>query len=174
MADVRLSYCQIMVGQAMVGLIGLVEIFESLANEPVEPDAPGLRERLVNEVRKHNYVPRGAVAAYETALLREYRAFLEARRSGASERTWRDPRKEHKPWYPTIFAEKCNGCGQCVPVCPNHVLGWDLEHTKVLVLEPYECAVGCELCAKACPTGAISMPPRSMLHQRTDGSGNRS
>lgn len=173
MADERLSYCQIIVGQALVGLVGLVEIFESLANESIEPDAPGLGKWLVSQVRQHNYVPRGAVAAYETALLREYRAFLEARRSGTSEHAWRDPRKEHKPWYPTIFAEKCNGCGECVPVCPNHVLGWDLAHCKVLVLEPYECAVGCELCAKACPTGAISMPPRAMLHQRTDASGSR-
>jgi len=173
MVDVRLSYRQIMVGRTMVGMVGLNEVYESLADQSVEADAPGLGARLVAEVQKENYVPRGAAQEYEAALLREYRAYLEARRSGAAERVWRDPHKEHKPWYPTLFAEKCDGCGKCVPVCPNRVLGWDLNHVKVLVLEPYECSVGCDFCAKACPTRAIIMPPRSMLHQRTDSSGRR-
>jgi len=37
-------------------------------------------------------------------------------------------------------------------------------------LEPYECAPGCELCAKACPRQAIIMPPRAVLYQRVEGS----
>lgn len=171
MSNSGLSYCQILIGQAMTGLIGLPEILEALAQEGVPPDAPGLGQRLVAELRKYNYVPKGAVSLYEAALLREYNRYLRVRASGAAERIWRDPRKEHKPWYPTLFAEKCNGCGECLKACPNGVLGWNPEHTKVLVLEPYECAPGCEQCAKACAPQAIIMPPRAVLYQRVEKAG---
>jgi hypothetical protein len=36
------------------------------------------------------------------------------------------------------------------------------------VLEPYECAPGCELCAKACRPQAIVMPPHAVLYQRVE------
>jgi NAD-dependent dihydropyrimidine dehydrogenase PreA subunit len=170
MANSGLSYCQIMIGRAMTGLIGLQEIFASLEQEGVSEDAPDLGPRLVEALRRHNYVPRNATAMYEAALVREYRQYLAARRSGQTARIWRDPRKEHKPWYPTILAEKCDGCRLCLPVCPHNVLGWDEGQRIVLVLEPYECAPGCELCAKACPRQAIIMPPRAVLYQRVEGS----
>jgi NAD-dependent dihydropyrimidine dehydrogenase PreA subunit len=170
MPDVRLSYCQIMVGQAMTGLIGLHEILEALAGEQVAADAPQVGARLVAELKVHNYVPSVAAPLYEAALLREYRTYLQARRSGSVDHIWRDPRKELKPWYPTLFAEKCNGCGECLSVCPNHVLGWDPEHAKVLALEPYECAPGCDQCARACVPAAILMPPRAVLYQRAETS----
>jgi len=172
MPDSGLSYCQVMIGQAMTGLIGLREVMEALAKEGIAPDAPRLGKRLVAELKQHNYVPHTAAPLYEAALLREYGKYLKARGSGTEERAWRDPRKEHKPWYPTLFAEKCNGCGECLPVCPNGVLGWNPEHTKVLVLEPYECAPGCDKCARACAPQAIIMPPRAALYQRMEGSGS--
>ncbi|GEM_PF-201004 len=166
MPETQRSYCQIMVGRAMTGLTGLQEIMEALDREGIAGDDPNLGARLVAEVGKLNYVPPRAQADYEAALLREYHRFAEARASGGAIRAWRDPRKEHFPWFPTIFEAKCNGCGDCLPVCPNNVLGWNPEHTKVLVLEPYECAPGCQFCAKACALGAISMPPPAVLHRR--------
>jgi hypothetical protein len=93
MIGVRLSYRQIMVGRTMVGMVGMNEVFGSLASELGEADMPDLGARLVTEVQEHNYVPRGAAAEYEKALLREYRAYLEARRSGTAERAWRDPQR---------------------------------------------------------------------------------
>jgi len=163
-----LSYCQVMIGRAMTGLIGLQEIMERLAEEGVSADGPDAGRRLVSELRAHNYVPPVAQAQYEAALAREYRRFLEARTSGTGAHVWRDPRKEHAPWYPTIFEAKCNGCGDCLTVCPHDVLGWDPAGSKkVLVLEPYECAPGCTLCAKACGAHAIIMPPREVLHRST-------
>ena len=173
MVETDRSYCQIMIGRVMTGLIGLSEILEAFADEGVALDAPDLGPRLVAELRKHNYVPRPAVATYEAALVREYRRHLEARASGATGRVWRDPRKELLSWYPTIFEAKCDGCGACLEVCPRDVLGWDPDHRKVLVLEPYECAPACQLCARACKRGAIMMPAQSTLHQRVD-SGPRS
>ena len=170
MPESGLSYCQIIVGRVMTGLIGLSEILQAFSQEKVPADAPGLGQRLVEELKKHNYVPSSAMAVYEAALLREYKKYLQARQSGQAGHLWRDPRKEHKPWYPTLFAEKCDGCGDCVPVCPHHVLGWDGEgeERRVLVLEPYECSPGCELCAKACKRHAIVMPPKAILYQRVD------
>lgn len=163
-----LSYCQIMIGRAMTGLIGLQEILEALANENVPADAEGLGARLVAALKEHNYVPRPAVATYEAALVREYRKYLAARESGTAGRIWRDPRKELQSWYPTIFEAKCDGCGECLKVCPRDVLGWDPDHTKALVLEPYECAPGCHLCARACTRSAIMMPARATLYQQID------
>lgn len=172
MATSNPSYCQIMIGRAMTGLIGLQEIFETLAEEGVPASAQGLGVRLVAALKEHNYVPRPAVATYEAALLREYRKYLEAREAGSAGRIWRDPRKELQSWYPTIFEAKCDGCGECLEVCPRDVLGWDPDHTQVLVLEPYECAPGCQLCARACTRGAIMMPARAALHQRVDSPAN--
>ncbi|MCD6520151.1 MAG: ferredoxin family protein [Anaerolineae bacterium] len=169
--NTKLSYQQIMIGRAMTGLIGLREALERLAQEGIAPDDPKVGSRLLAEIRKHNYVPRPAIAEYEQALIREYRRYLQAREKGTQEHLWRDPRKEHHPWFPTIFEEKCDGCGACLGVCPNDVLGWNPEHTKVLVLEPYECAPGCQLCAKVCPRKAIVMPPKEALHQRVDSFG---
>lgn len=168
MPDTDRSYCQIMIGRTMTGLVGLLEILDAFAQQGVPADARDLGARLVAELRKHNYVPRPAAAQYEAALVREYRRYLEARASGAVGRRWRDPRKELQSWYPTIFEAKCDGCGECLKVCPREVLGWDPDHVKVLVLEPYECAPGCELCARACTRGAIIMPARAALHQPVD------
>jgi len=162
------SYCQIMVGRAMTGLVGLQEVLERLASEGAPANAPGLGRRLVEEVAKRNYVPPRAAADYEAALLREYRRHIESLASGKGARTWRDPRKEHFPWFPTIFEAKCDGCGDCLPVCPRDVLEWTPEKTRMLVLEPYECAPGCQLCAKACTRQAISMPPVAVLHRRAE------
>lgn len=172
MVESERSYCQIMIGRAMTGLIGLIEIMDALAAEGVPADAPDLGSRLVAEIKRHNYVPRPAVAAYEAALVREYRRHLEARQSGAAGRVWRDPRKELLSWYPTIFDAKCNACGDCIDVCPRDVLGWAPDHSTVLVLEPYECAPGCQLCFRACKRGAIVMPARESLHHRSDAQGH--
>lgn len=163
-----LSYCQVMIGRAMTGLMGLQEVLQALAEEGVSGDDPGLGRRLVEALRAHNYVPPPAEPQYEAALVREYRRFLEARSSGTCARVWRDPRKEHAPWFPTIFEAKCDGCGECLTVCHRDVLGWDPDGSKkVLVLEPYECAPGCQLCARACAPRAIVMPPPEVLHRRT-------
>jgi NAD-dependent dihydropyrimidine dehydrogenase PreA subunit len=160
-----LSYCQVMIGRAMTGLIGLQEILEALAGDGLPAETPQIGQRLIQELGKHNYVPARAAPDYEAALVREYNRYLQDRAAGKGARLWRDPRKEHAPWFPTLFEAKCDGCGECLSVCPNSVLGWNPEHTKVLVLEPYECAPGCQLCAKACPRKALIMPPRESLHQ---------
>lgn len=57
----------------MAGLVGLEETLAALAEEGLEADTPGLGDRLVQQVKAHNYVPRSAIGQYREALLREYR-----------------------------------------------------------------------------------------------------
>ncbi len=162
------SYTQIMVGRAMAGLIGLREALEELAQEGLPADAPDVGARLVEAIRRDNYVPSQAVADYEAALAREYSRYVRARASGAPSREWRDPRRGHIPWFPAILSDRCDGCGECVRACPSNVLGWSEDHTLVLVLEPYACAPGCQLCAKACRPHAVVMPPADVLRRPTE------
>jgi len=164
LANNKLSYRQLMVGQTMTGLVGLEEAFGALAAENITADAPELGARLVKAVREHNYVPNGAVAEYERALVQAYEEHVNRDDEGTRNRDWRDPRKVHINWYPIILDARCDGCGECISICPRSVLGWNHSHSKTLVLEPYECAPGCQLCAKTCPRRAIVMPPREALH----------
>ena len=75
-----LSYAQLLVGRAMVGLVGLQEALASLAEEGVCADAADLGARLAAEVAAHNYVAPRAVARYEVALAAEYRRYLQGNR----------------------------------------------------------------------------------------------
>jgi ferredoxin len=45
----------------------------------------------------------------------------------------------------------CNGCGECVAVCPNGAI--ILQHDLALIDQ--ELCQGCEICRDACPQGAI-------------------
>jgi len=48
---------------------------------------------------------------------------------------------------------KCNGCGECVEICPQGVI--EMEGDKAKWANPEEC-IGCESCLEVCEPGAIS------------------
>ena len=53
-----------------------------------------------------------------------------------------------------INEEKCDGCGNCIEVCPFGV--FELKNGKVVVAHPEKC-VKCGACMSACPNNAISI-----------------
>lgn len=53
---------------------------------------------------------------------------------------------------PVINGEQCNGCGQCVGICPNGALA--LEGGLAVVSHPALCNYT-GWCVRVCPTGAI-------------------
>lgn len=52
-----------------------------------------------------------------------------------------------------VNAEKCEGCGDCVDVCPTEAIV--LENGKAIVSED-DCA-DCGACEPVCPTEAITI-----------------
>jgi len=55
---------------------------------------------------------------------------------------------------PTVDEEKCQGCGECVDVCPVEV--FELQGEKSVPVNAEEC-LGCESCVEVCEPGAITV-----------------
>ena len=64
---------QIRVGQKMIGLTGLEEIFQALKDSPGSPE--DLQEELLRRVAAKNYLPAARRGDYRSALWREFRRF---------------------------------------------------------------------------------------------------
>ncbi len=56
---------------------------------------------------------------------------------------------------PSFDREKCNLCGLCVDVCPQH--RYDVAGEKVTISDNVDCE-WCQQCELVCPTGAITFP----------------
>jgi NAD-dependent dihydropyrimidine dehydrogenase PreA subunit len=78
---------------------------------------------------------------------------------------WRGIPREEIPWFPTIDAEKCIGCRECITICKNGVLVFDETSQKSNVVAPYNCVVECRTCARFCPGEAISFPDASVFNE---------
>lgn len=162
------TYRQVLVDGAPVGMQGLDAVFEALHVEGFTPGDDGLHETLIRRVGRDNYIPRSARQVYAAALGREYAAYLanlndngkEHRRRGVT--TWRGYPREQIPWFPTLDATLCDGCGICLRLCSTGALT-PTGDGKVRVAEPMACVVGCSSCATICKPGALIFPPQSML-----------
>jgi ferredoxin len=163
----NLSMRQVLVGGRPAGMLGLDEVFETLYEQGRRPEEPDLGIDLVTQARAHNYIPKPAVADYAEALLREYRQYVAQRAGGERPRrvnygTWRGHPREHIPWFPTVAADLCNGCGVCLKLCGPGALA-STPDGKVEVVDSFKCVVGCSSCASVCKPGAITFPPREIL-----------
>lgn len=161
-----MKHRRIVVGGFPTGLHGLDEVFAALYAEGRRPGDPDLGQLLVARMGEHNYIPSQAADTFAEALLREYRAYVAARTEGEAPSapqygTWRGYPREHIPWFPTVDADRCNGCALCWRLCASHALV--PVEGKAVVEDPFRCVVGCSSCANVCRPGAITFPPRSML-----------
>lgn len=158
----------VLIGNQLIGLVGLEEMFEELYNSNLKPDE-NIKARLLDSARKENYIPPKQEAIYAEALLREYSLYCERKAGGASDQsefcceTYRGVPRENIPWYPTVYEEKCDGCKKCFEMCPQKVYFWDEKISKPKVINPFACVVGCSGCAETCKLKAISFPPLSIL-----------
>jgi len=53
-----------------------------------------------------------------------------------------------------VDADKCEGCEECVDVCPVEV--FEMENDKSVPVNADEC-LGCESCVEVCEPGAITV-----------------
>ena len=158
----------VLIGNQLIGLVGLDEIFEELYKSNLKPDEK-IKSRLVDSARKENYIPPKQEAVYSESLLREYSLYCQKKISGFTGQTesccdtYQGIPRENIPWYPTVYEEKCDGCKKCFEMCPQKVYLWDEKINKPKVIKPFACVVGCSGCAEVCKLKAISFPPLSIL-----------
>ena len=56
--------------------------------------------------------------------------------------------------YPTINPETCNGCRNCVDICPSEV--YQMEEDRPNPVHPEDC-IECGACVIQCPTESIEL-----------------
>jgi len=55
-----------------------------------------------------------------------------------------------------VHMTRCDGCGQCVDICPSDIMHIDTDIRRAYNIEPDMCWE-CYSCVKACPHNAISV-----------------
>jgi NAD-dependent dihydropyrimidine dehydrogenase PreA subunit len=76
---------------------------------------------------------------------------------------WHGIPRDEIPWYPTVDAKKCMGCGLCFVTCGRNV--YEMQDAKSVAVRPYDCMVGCSTCATVCPVEAIGFPERDLIRR---------
>ena len=67
---------QIKVDKHSVGIMGLKQIFEEMANDFAEKPDEELKAELLNRLSRKNYIPNSAKERYGNAFIREFKKFL--------------------------------------------------------------------------------------------------
>ena len=140
-------------------------MFESLYQAGRTP-ADDLGRELVVQAGEHNYIPSSAEHEFAAALSREYRSYWEQKRSGQVMPARPGLRRQQVPWFPMLDETLCDGCDKCLEFCGNGVYARQ-DSGVVSVVQPFNCVVGCDACARLCPHRAITFPPRSVLRTLT-------
>ncbi|MDP3880426.1 MAG: 4Fe-4S dicluster domain-containing protein [Dehalococcoidales bacterium] len=64
---------------------------------------------------------------------------------------------------PEIDLERCNGCGDCVQLCPSGIV--TLVNGKAVIVKPEDCDY-CAECEALCTSGAIRCPFEIILLEK--------
>ncbi len=136
------DYSRIRVGGADVGIMGLSQALEEIAESHSGRSDEEVAEALLDRLRKRNYIPKSAAAEYSKALVREFRRFLH------------QPHEEESPGFFSIkvLGPGCSLCNRLeqavmevlselnVPASLEHVqdikemAGYGLVRTPALVI----------------------------------------
>jgi NAD-dependent dihydropyrimidine dehydrogenase PreA subunit len=73
--------------------------------------------------------------------------------------------REQVAWSPTIDYGLCTADRACLDFCHNVVFRWNEVETRVEVVNPEKCVLGCTSCAQICPVEAISFPDKEELRK---------
>jgi NAD-dependent dihydropyrimidine dehydrogenase PreA subunit len=73
------------------------------------------------------------------------------------------PAREKLPWFPTINYDLCISDLGCLIFCPYDVFDWDKETGRPIVARADNCVPGCDMCARNCATGAVTLPSKKQL-----------
>ena len=55
-----------------------------------------------------------------------------------------------------VYMTRCDGCGECVDICPSDIMHIDRTYRRAYNIEPNFCWE-CYSCVKACPQHAIDV-----------------
>ncbi len=141
------------VGGQSIGISGFDEIMTRGLAHLDQTDAQQ-KAILLEELKKHNYVPANLEEQYLDAVWTEFKPLRAKKRGEIDDRYHGIPREEIQ-WFPKIDLEKCTGCQACVKFCKRGVYTFD-ESPEVS--NPYRCVVTCTGCKGVCEEGAISFP----------------
>ncbi len=73
----------------------------------------------------------------------------------------------------TIDFVVCDGCKQCVNVCPDDVLYFDEKSNKPYIAYPEDC-LDCYMCERHCPLECVTVvPTRFGIKPTYDQSGDK-
>ena len=75
--------------------------------------------------------------------------------------TWHGIPRQEIPWYPTVNTDTCIGCTLCYLSCGRGV--YEMKDNRAVVINPYDCMVGCSTCSTVCPVEAVSFPTRDLI-----------
>ncbi|MCD6475803.1 MAG: ferredoxin family protein [Anaerolineaceae bacterium] len=76
-------------------------------------------------------------------------------------KSWHGIPRKDIPWFPTIDPDACIGCTLCFLSCGRNV--FEMQGNKSVVINPYNCMVGCSTCRTICPTQAITFPEQDLI-----------
>ncbi len=137
----NLSYRMLYIGSAPAGLLGLEELFKQLFEDGHTPGFSELGTKLIQGIKRHNFVPKPAYDDYISVLMREYARYYKMRLTGKAVvakdyGSWNGYPREQIPWFPTIASDLCNNCGNCLDLCAHDVYDKD-EKGNIFVIDPF-------------------------------------